>query len=355
MTGLAQLDSSARRAFRITPNRSIRVWLTQPTSKTLVINVGVLFGLFIWFSFATSGFMSVENQTNLIRQVSFVGIAACAVTPVMVAGGLDLSVGATVAISGVTAALFVAHLGWPLWLSFLLGALAGAVVGTLNAFLVVVMRINPVIATLGTLYVGRGLANVLAGGSPVTGVPLAFDNLATAFVAHIPVPVLVFGVFAAIMIVIERKTLLGRWVVASGGNQEAARLAGIPVNRTRAIFYVLSGLAAGVTGILINSRIATGDPNSGLGFEFSVIVAVVLGGTAITGGQGTIIGSIIGVLIIGSLDNGLNLMGVNSFYQEIVLGIALIFAVGLGELLRGTWRSVSMMSVPLRAIRKPGH
>jgi ribose/xylose/arabinose/galactoside ABC-type transport system permease subunit len=264
-------------------------------------------------------------------------------------------VGATVAISGVTAALFVAHLGWPLWLSFLLGALAGAVVGTLNAFLVVVMRINPVIATLGTLYVGRGLANVLAGGSPVTGVPLAFDNLATAFVAHIPVPVLVFGVFAAIMIVIERKTLLGRWVVASGGNQEAARLAGIPVNRTRAIFYVLSGLAAGVTGILINSRIATGDPNSGLGFEFSVIVAVVLGGTAITGGQGTIIGSIIGVLIIGSLDNGLNLMGVNSFYQEIVLGIALIFAVGLGELLRGTWRSVSMMSVPLRAIRKPGH
>jgi ribose/xylose/arabinose/galactoside ABC-type transport system permease subunit len=172
-------------------------------------------------------------------------------------------------------------------------------------------------------------------------------------VAHIPVPVLVFGVFAAIMIVIERKTLLGRWVVASGGNQEAARLAGIPVNRTRAIFYVVSGLAAGVTGILINSRIATGDPNSGIGFEFSVIVAVVLGGTAITGGQGTIIGSIIGVLIIGCLDNGLNLMGVNSFYQEIVLGIALIFAVGLGEMLRHTWRSVSIISVPLRALRKP--
>jgi ribose transport system permease protein len=351
VTGLPQLESSARRPFQGLPRPSFRAWLTQPMSKTLVINIGVLAALVVWFSFATSGFMTVENQTNLIRQVSFVGISACAVTPVMVAGGLDLSVGATVAISGVSAALLVAHVGWPLWLAFVLGALIGGAVGAVNAFLVVGMRINPVIATLGTLYVVRGLANVLSGGSPVTGVPLAFNNLATAFVAHIPVPVLVFAIFAAALIVIERKTLLGRWVIASGGNQEAARLAGIPVSRTRAIFYVISGLAAGVTGILINSRIATGDPNSGIGFEFSVIVAVVLGGTAITGGQGNIIGSIIGVLIIGCLDNGLNLMGVNSFYQEIILGIALVFAVGLGEVLRGSWRSLSFISGPLNGFR----
>lgn len=343
MTGIEQVQSPARQSFRARPTGAFRAWLTQPMSKTLVINVSVLGALFVWFSFATSGFLTVENQTNLIRQVSFVGICACAVTTVMVAGGLDLSIGATVAISGVSAALLVAHVGWPLWLAFVLGSLIGGLVGVVNAFLVVGMGINPVIATLGTLYIGRGLANVLAGGSPVTGVPLAFNNLATAFIAHIPVPVLVFALFAVAMIVIERKTLLGRWAVSSGGNQEAARLAGIPVGRTRAIFYVVSGLAAGVTGILINSRIATGDPNSGIGFEFSVIVAVVLGGTAITGGQGTIIGSIIGVLIIGCLDNGLNLMGVNSFYQQIILGIALVVAVGLGEVLRGSWRSLSFL------------
>jgi ribose/xylose/arabinose/galactoside ABC-type transport system permease subunit len=340
MTHTAQ--SGCRRFIvPLRPSRSsLRTWFSRPTSKTLVMNLGILVALGIWFSIKTSQFLATENLTNLIRQVSFVGIVACAVTPVMIAGGLDLSVGSTVAVAGVTAATLVAHSGWSLELAFVAGVIAGGLVGALNAFLIIAMRINPVIATLGTLYVGRGVANVVAGGSPVTGVPLEFNNLATSSLGRIPVPVVVFAVVALIMIVVERKTLLGRWAIASGGNQEAARLSGIPVNRTRAIFYVISGLAAGVAGILINSRVATGDPNSGIGFEFDVIVAVVLGGTAITGGQGNIIGSIVGVLIIGTLDNGLNLMGVSTFYQEIVLGAALIFAVGMGEVLRRTWSSI---------------
>jgi ribose/xylose/arabinose/galactoside ABC-type transport system permease subunit len=216
--------------------------------------------------------------------------------------------------------------------------LAGGGVGIVNAFLVVAMRINPVIATLGTMYVGRGVANVIAGGSPVTGVPASFNDLATSDVGPISTPVFVFIVIAILMMVVERKTILGRWVVASGGNEVAARLAGIPVNRTRAIFYVVSGLAAGIAGILINSRVATGDPGSGTGFEFDVIVAVVLGGTAITGGVGTIAGAIVGVLIVGVLDNGLNLMGVDTFYQSIVLGAALIFAVGMSAVFGRSWR-----------------
>jgi ribose/xylose/arabinose/galactoside ABC-type transport system permease subunit len=225
-------------------------------------------------------------------------------------------------------------------LAFGAGVVAGGLVGVINAFLVVAMRINPVIATLGTLYVGRGVAHVIADGSPVTGVPVSFNNLATSDVGPISTPVFIFVVIAIVMIVVERKTLLGRWLIASGGNEEAARLSGIPVNRTRAIFYVLSGLAAGVAGILINSRVATGDPNSGTGFEFDVIVAVVLGGTAITGGVGTIIGAIVGVLIVGVLDNGLNLMGVDTFYQSIVLGTALIFAVGASAVFGGGWRGL---------------
>jgi ribose/xylose/arabinose/galactoside ABC-type transport system permease subunit len=341
VTEVAQHGSHRLGVPRSLSRSALRTWFARPTSKTIVMNVGILVGLGVWFSIATSSFMASENLTNLIRQVSFVGIAACAVTPVMIAGGLDLSVGATVAVAGVTAATLVAHSSWPLALAFVAGVAVGGLVGAVNAFLVVVMRINPVIATLGTLYVGRGLANIVAGGSPVTGVPIQFNNLATSFVGPIPTPVLIFAVIAATMIVVERKTLLGRWAIASGANQEAARLSGIPVNRVRKIVYIVSGFAAGLTGILVNSRIATGDPNSGTGFEFDVIVAVVLGGTAITGGQGSIVGSIVGVLIIGTLDNGLNLMGVDYFYQYVVLGAALIFAVGMGELLRRSWESFS--------------
>jgi ribose/xylose/arabinose/galactoside ABC-type transport system permease subunit len=340
MTRLNEAPTDLAAQARVAPGSSLRTWFTKPTSKSLVMNAAILALLCLWLSLATNQFTSLENLSNVIRQVSFVGIAACVVTPVMVAGGLDLSVGSIVAVAGVTAAKFVADAQWPLPISFLIGVLAGGAVGALNAFLVVGMRINPVITTLGTMYIGRGLANVVAGGSPVTGVPLTFNNLATSFVGPIPTPVVIFAVIAVVMIVVERKTLLGRWTIASGGNQEAARLSGIPVNRTRVILYVLSGLAAGIAGILINSRVATGDPTSGTGFEFDVIVAVVLGGTAITGGQGTIIGSIVGVLIVGVLDNGLNLMGVSTFYQNIVEGAVLIFAVGVDEVFRRTWRSI---------------
>jgi ribose/xylose/arabinose/galactoside ABC-type transport system permease subunit len=340
MTQLNEAPTDRATPTRVTPGSSLHTWFTRPTSKSLVMNAGILIMLCLWLSFATTQFTSLENLSNVIRQVSFVGIAACVVTPVMVAGGLDLSVGSIVAVAGVTAAKFVAQAQWPLPVAFVLGVIAGGVVGALNAFLVVGMRINPVITTLGTMYIGRGLANVVAGGSPVTGVPLRFNDLATSFVGPIPTPVVIFAVIAVVMIVVERKTLLGRWTVASGGNQEAARLSGIPVNRTRVILYLLSGLAAGIAGVLINSRVATGDPTSGTGFEFDVIVAVVLGGTAITGGQGTIIGSIVGVLIVGVLDNGLNLMGVSTFYQNIVEGAVLIFAVGVDEVFRRTWRSI---------------
>ena len=340
MTRLNEAPPDRAAPAPLAAGSSLRTWFTKPTSKSLVMNAGILAVLCLWLSFATTQFTSLENLSNVIRQVSFVGIAACVVTPVMVAGGLDLSIGSIVAVAGVTAAKFVADAQWPLPISFVIGVLAGGLVGALNAFLVVGMRINPVITTLGTMFIGRGLANVVAGGSPVTGVPLTFNNLATSFIGPIPTPVVIFAVIAVVMIVVERKTLLGRWTIASGGNEEAARLSGIPVNRTRVILYVLSGLAAGIAGILINSRVATGDPTSGTGFEFAVIVAVVLGGTAISGGQGTIIGSIVGVLIVGVLDNGLNLMGVSTFYQNIVEGAVLIFAVGVDEVFRRTWRSI---------------
>lgn len=313
------------------PHRAVRTWVARPTNRTLLLNLGILVAVGFAISLATDRFLTAENLSNVVRQVSFVGIAACAVTLVMVAGGLDLSVGSVVAVAGVIAAMFAAEAGWPLPLSFLMGVLAGSVFGAVNAFLVVGMRINPVIATLGTLYIGRGMALLLAGGEPVKGVPLAFNDLATAKVGPLSLPVVIFIVVALAMLTLERKTLLGRWAIASGGNDEAAHLSGIPIDRTRAILYVLSGLAAGISGVLINSRVATGDPNSGTGFEFDVIVAVVLGGTALSGGRGTVIGTVIGVLIVGVLSNGLNLLGVQSFSQYVVKGLVLIIAVGMSQ------------------------
>lgn len=338
MTEEGQALPAARPRKTAVSRASLRSWISRPTNRTLVLNLGILLAVGAILSLATDRFLTLENLTNVVRQVSFVGITACAVTLVMVAGGLDLSVGSVVAVAGVVAATFAADAGWPLALAFLLGVLAGGLFGVLNAFLVVAMRINPVIATLGTLYIGRGLALLLAGGEPVKGVPLAFNDLATATIGPFSLPVIIFVSVAAFMLVLERKTLLGRWAIASGGNSVAAKLSGIPIDRTRAILYVLSGLAAGIAGILINSRVATGDPNSGVGFEFDVIVAVVLGGTALSGGQGSVVGTVVGVLIVGILGNGLNLLGVQSFSQYIVKGVVLIIAVGSSEVMRRIWK-----------------
>ncbi len=334
----------ATRTERLVAYRgSLRTWIARPTNQTFARNIGILLAVGIVFSLTTDRFLTVENLTNVLRQVSFVGIASCAVTLVMVAGGLDLSVGSVVAIAGVVAAKFAAEAGWPLPAAFAMGILAGGTFGSLNAFLVVGLRINPVISTLGPLYMGRGLALLLAGGEPVKGVPLAFNDLATSTIGPISTPVAIFVIVAAVLLLIERKTLLGRWAVASGGNTEAARLSGIPIDRTRITLYILSGLAAGIAGIFINSRVATGDPNSGVGFEFDVIVAVILGGTALAGGQGTIIGTVVAVFILGVLGNGLNLLGVESFSQYVVKGILLVFAVGIGEVLRGTRRTLTRL------------
>jgi ribose/xylose/arabinose/galactoside ABC-type transport system permease subunit len=331
----------ATRAERFGAYRgSIRTWAARPTNQTFARNIVILLAVGIVLSLTTDRFLTVENLANVVRQVSFVGITSCAVTLVMVAGGLDLSVGSVVAIAGVVAAKFAADAGWPLGAAFLMGIVAGGVFGSLNAFLVVALKINPVISTLGTLYMGRGMALLLAGGEPVKGVPLAFNDLATSTIGPISTPVFIFVIVAAVMLFIERKTLLGRWAVASGGNTEAARLSGIPIDRTRVILYILSGLAAGIAGVFINSRVATGDPNSGFGFEFDVIVAVILGGTALAGGQGTIIGTVVAVFILGVLGNGLNLLGVESFSQYVVKGILLVFAVGIGEVIRGTRRTL---------------
>jgi ribose transport system permease protein len=312
---------------------TLRARLSSPTTQKVLVNLVVLVLLWIFLSIAADNFLDATNAKNILRQISIVGIVAAAATLVMIGGGLDLSVGGVAAISGVSAALLASH-GIGMELAFLLGAFVGVGVGLVNGLLIVTLGLNPVIATLGTLYVSRGVANLLSDGLPIYEVPLEWSRLGTGFTFGLPTPAVILFLVVLVLWLVMRFTLLGKYTVAVGSNFEAARLAGIPVNKVRIALYVISGAAAGLGGIVLTSLLNSGQPTAGVGLEFDVIVAAILGGTSLTGGQGSVFGTLIGALIVGSLNNGLNLLGVQTFWQTIVQGCILVVAVGLDALVQ---------------------
>lgn len=295
--------------------------------------VAILVALCLVFALLDPNFVGINNVQNVLRQVAVTAIVAAAVTLVMVSGGLDLSVGGVVALSGVSAALLVAS-GMPVWLGFLAGVVVGLLVGLVNGLLVVGLGINSVIATLGTMTMTRGIAQLLTNGSPVHQVPSEFRWLGTGFFGPIPIPVVIMVIVVVAFIIIQKRTLLGKYTFAIGSNVDAARLSGIRVNKVRIQVFVLAGGMAGLGGVILASRLNSGQPNAGLGFEFAVIVAAVLGGTSLAGGEGRVSGTLVGALIVAVLGNGLNLLGVQTFWQNVVEGAVLILAVALDILLR---------------------
>lgn len=302
-------------------------------TQKLVVNVVLLVVLCVSLALAADNFAEWNNARNVLRAISVVGIVAAAMTLVMISGGLDLSVGGVVAISGVTAAL-LAKGGMPVPLAFLLGVGAGSVAGAVNALLIVSLNLNSVIATLGTLYVCRGVANLLTDGLPVNEVPPSWSELGTGFVLGVPTPAVILLAVIAVLAVVQQRTLLGKHAIAVGSNFEAARLAGIRVDRVRIWLYVLSGTLAGLAGIIVSSQLSSGQPTAGAGLEFDAIVAAILGGTSLSGGEGSVVGALLGALILGTLNNGLNLLGVESFWQTVVQGVILVAAVGVDALVR---------------------
>jgi ribose transport system permease protein len=311
----------------------LRARFSAPTTQKVLVNVVILVLLWVFLSITADNFLDVTNAKNILRQISVIGIVAAAATLVMVGGGLDLSVGGVAAISGVCAALLSVH-GLGMELAMVLGALVGVGVGLVNGILIVNVGLNPVIATLGTLYVSRGVANLLSDGLPIYDVPLDWSRLGTGTTFSLPTPAVILAIVVAVLWAVQRFTLLGKYTVAIGSNFEAARLAGIPVNRVRVALYVISGAAAGIGGIVLSSILNSGQPTAGAGLEFDVIVAAILGGTSLTGGQGSVFGTLIGALIVGTLNNGLNLLGVQSFWQTIVQGLILVGAVALDALVQ---------------------
>lgn len=289
-------------------------------------------GLFIVLSLASDKFLTQRNLLNILDQSAPVGIVACGVTIGIIAGVFDLSVGAIFAVAAVAACKLA--LLTNSWLGIVVGMLFGAVLGIVNGVLVNAVQINSFIATLSSSIVFRGIAILVTGGMIVTVTDETFSILGTDTFLGAKYTVWVFIIFILATSFLLSRTALGRYFYAVGGNAEAASLSGIRVEQVRTIAFVISGLAAGIAGVLAASRTSSAQPDLGMDLALQAIAASVVGGTSIMGGQGAIWRAVLGVLILAMIGNGFNLLGIDTIYQQIVQGLLIMLAVGLDQLLR---------------------
>ncbi len=286
--------------------------------------------LCIVITIVTPNFLSVSNITNVFTQVSVNAIIAIGMTFVILTGGIDLSVGSTLAISGAVGASIVKSTG-NVFLAIIVAAVIGIAVGLINGLLVSKGKLQAFIVTLATMTIFRGATLVFTDGTPISKLPEAFVKIGNGKLGFMPIPVIITIIIAIIAVYALSQTRFGRYLYALGGNEDASRLSGINTDKIKTLVYVVSGFASAIAGVIITSRIGSASPNAGTGFELDAIAAVVIGGTSLAGGEGTITGTLIGALIIGVLNNGLNLMNVSPFYQSIVKGLVILIAVLLDK------------------------
>ena len=294
------------------------------------------YGIFMAFivvclllTFTTSKFLTVSNWTIIITQVSINALLAFGVTFVIITGGIDLSLGSIMAVTGVAAASLAHPDTYPVIVPIAIGLLAGISMGALNGLVITKSKVPPFIVTLGMMTIGRGLALILSKGRPVSNLSDSFNFIGGGNLAGIPFPIIVLIVTFVVCSVVLKKTILGRYIYAVGGNEQAAKASGIRVNKVKMAVYTICGGLAALAGILLTSRITTGQPNAGVGFELDAIAAAIIGGTSTSGGTGTMTGTLIGALLIGVISNGLDLLNVTSYYQQVVMGAIIIGAVVL--------------------------
>lgn len=272
-------------------------------------------------------FIQVTNLSNVLRQVSINGLIALGMTVVILIGGIDLSVGSVFGLTGaILAGMLMA--GFPPVLAFIIVLVLGAFLGSLNGLLVAKGKLQAFIATLGTMAIFRGILQVYTDGRPITGFDSDFiDYIGRGYLLGIPVPTIILVVATLIMIFITKKTVFGKEIYAVGGNERAAILSAINVDKVKIKVYALSGLLTTISGVILLSRLNSAQPTAGTAYEMDAIAAVVLGGTSMAGGKGRITGTFIGILMIGVISNALNILSVSSFYQNIVKGIVILLAV----------------------------
>jgi ribose transport system permease protein len=308
--------------------------------------LGSLAALAVVFTITSDAFMTIDNGMSVALQVSTIALLGIAATVVIITGGIDLSSGSVLALSGVTAALLTQR-GVPVPLAMAAGMLVGGVCGLANGLAITRLRLPPFIATLGMMLIARGVALQLTGARAVSGLGEAFGELGNGSLfrierdtggpfpdvvfAGIPYPVALMIVVALAVAIVLRRTVYGRHVYAVGSNGEAARLSGVGVDRVTLLAYVQSGLLSGLAGCVLMSRLVTGQPNEGVMYELDAIASAVIGGASLTGGIGNISGTMIGAFIIGVLRNGLNMNGISSFVQQIIIGLVILLTVWIDQ------------------------
>ena len=308
-------------------------WIARMTRSR---RVGTLVGLFLLgalLSFLSPFFLTASNLLNVMEQTAINAVIAVGMTFVILSAGIDLSVGSIAALSGVVMASRL-QAGWPLPLAIVAGLLTGALCGAFSGLLITRGKLPPFIATLGMMSVARGSALLFTDGRPISGFSESLRWLSTGRLLGIPLPVLLTVLLYAIAIVLLNRTRFGRYVYAIGGNEEAARLSGVAVGLHKTFVYVLSGVTAALASVLLTARLNSAQPIAGMMYELDAIAAVVIGGTSLTGGLGTLGGTLIGALTMGVLRNGLNLLGISSFLQQIVIGLVIIAAVLMDSLVK---------------------
>ena len=308
--------------------------------------LGSLSILLLVFSLTSSAFFSVSNGMSVALQVTSIGILGIAATCVIITGGIDLSSGSVLALSGVAAALLV-KAGVPVAPAMLGGVLTGAICGAINGFCITHLRLPPFIATLGMMLIARGVALQITGARAISGLGEDFGVLGNGVLFRIeadnggtfpevifpgiPYPVVLMFALAIVVSVMLSRTTFGRHIYAVGSNAEAARLSGVKVNRVTMMVYVISGALSGLTGCVLMSRLVTAQPNEGVMYELDAIASAVIGGTSLIGGIGSISGTVIGSFVIGILRNGLNMNGVSSFIQQIIIGLVILMTVWIDQ------------------------
>ena len=302
--------------------------LSKPAEAVRRLSVlGILLLICLVFALGSSEFLTASNLLNVALQTSIIAIVAIGMTFVILTAGIDLSVGSLMALCGAVAAGIAVRQGMDTYLSISTDLGVGLILGAFNGLMIVRGGIPPFVATLSMLAIARGLTLVYTQGRPIAGLDERFIYWGTGQVWGIPIPVIIMIVIAVIAHIITRYTPFGLHVYSTGGNEETTRLAGISPDRIKIAVYMISGFLAALGGILLTARLWSAQPNAAAGWELDAIAAPVLGGTSLFGGVGSIGGTVIGAFIIGVLSNGLNLMGVPSYYQQVIKGLVLILAV----------------------------
>jgi ribose transport system permease protein len=286
--------------------------------------------LIIIFSLITPNFSTPGNLVTILRQVSNIGILSVGMTFVLLAGGIDLSIGNQMGLVGIISALSMTSLNIPVWAACVVGLLVGTVVGLINGTLITFTKMPPLICTLGMSYVARGLAFIITNGYPIYGLPKGVKILGQGYMLKVvPVCVLIMAAVVAIGAFILNKTHTGRQLYAIGSNEEASRLSGLNVKKVRVLVYTLSGFLAAVSGLVMMSRVNSGQAVSGNGMEMDALIACVVGGISVTGGEGRATGMIGGMLVMGVLANGMAVAGLGEYMQMLVKGLVLIAVVAV--------------------------